>query len=184
MGQVVSILLANNPRIKMERAKPGDQQCEHVNCNGQCNLKAVDGGNRCRAHGGNKQENSIKAKELRNYRLARFNARIGEMGNSDYLLNLKDEVGVMRYILEEKLNACQNTQDLILQSGPLTDMIMKIDRVVTSCSKLEMKLGNFLDRTKITSMAQVIVQIITRHVTDETVIEAISDEILEALENI
>jgi hypothetical protein len=168
----------------MERAGPDDVQCEHVNSHGQCQLKAVDGGNRCRAHGGNKQENSIKAKELRNYRLARFQQRMGEMGHSDYLMNLKDEVGVMRYILEQKLNACQDEQDLILQSGPLTDLIMKIDKVVTSCSKLEMKLGNYLDRTRITNLAQVIVRIITEHITDETVIEAIAGDILKALEEI
>jgi hypothetical protein len=168
----------------MEKAQPGDNQCEHVNSAGQCQLKAVDGGNRCRAHGGNKQENSQKANQLRNYRLARFNAQIGEKGNSDYLLNLKDEVGVMRYILEEKLNACKNEQDLILQSGPLTDLVMKIDKVVTSCSKLEMKLGNFLDRTKITNLAQVIVQIMSEHIKDETVIEAITNDIEKALENI
>jgi hypothetical protein len=168
----------------MEKAGPDDQQCEHVNVQGQCPLKAVPGGDRCRAHGGNKQENAIKAQELRNYRLAKFNSRIGEMGHSNYLLNLKDEVGVLRYVLEEKLNACEDAQDLILQSGPITDLIMKIDKVVTSCSRLEMKLGNFLDRTRITNLAQVIVQIITAHITDESVIEVIADEILEALENI
>jgi hypothetical protein len=168
----------------MHKAKPGENQCEHVNATGQCPLAAVEGGNRCRAHGGNKQENSIKAKELRNYRLARFNSRISEMGNSNYLLNLKDEVGVLRYILEERLNACQTAQDLILQAGPLTDLIMKIDKVVTSCGRLELKLGNFLDRAKVTNLAQVMVQIITKYIEDEAAIEAISEELLEALENI
>ena len=72
--------------------------------------------------------------------------------------------------------------DLILISGPLSDLVVKVEKLVTSCNRIDSKLGNLLDRTKVAQYAQSLVQIIAKHVNDATVLEKISEEFLTILE--
>ncbi len=158
------------------------QRCQGTNTHGQCNNKAMENSNFCPAHGGNRGRDIAKKKELRNYRLARFNARLIELGNNDGIMSLRDEIAVLRVILEEKWNMAKDTHDLMLMSGPLSDLVVKIEKLVTSANRLESKLGNYLNKTKILQFAQIIIQIIGQHVNDENTLETIAEEILTALQ--
>jgi len=171
---------------KWERVDEDDpSRCQHViPTTGQCRNKAVEGSSYCPAHGGNKAYQAKQKSELRNYRLTQFKARIQELGNSEEILSLKDEVGILRLLIEEKINRCTNTNELLLVSGPLGDLIMKVERVVESCNRLESRLGNFLDRAKILTFAQTIVQIVSQYIQDEEQLDSLSNEILEALNHL
>ena len=84
-------------------------------------------------------------------------------------------------MIEEKINRCTDETDLLLVSGPLSDLIMKVEKVVASCNRLEMKLGNLLDRTKVVQFAQTVVAIVSNYV-DENDLEKIATEISNSLE--
>lgn len=158
-------------------------RCQYVISNiGQCSLKAVKNSQYCPAHGGNKAFQAKEKAELRNYRLNKFKQRIGELSSSDAILSLKEEIGIIRLLIEEKINQCDSTAELILISGPLSDLAMKADKLVTSCNRLDMRLGNLLDKGRVLQLAQTIVQIISHYVTDDEILEKISSQILEALE--
>ena len=157
------------------------RRCQGVNSRGQCTNKAMDNSDFCPAHGGNRGRDTAKKKELRNYRLAKFNSRLVELGNSDGVISLRDEIAVLRMMIEEKLNSCVDTHQLMMMSGPLSDLIMKVEKLVTSANRLESKLGSLLDKAKVLQFAQMIVQIIGQHVTDEEILETIAEEILSAL---
>lgn len=169
-----------------ERVDPEDpRRCQGVTHQGQCINKAVENSKFCPAHGGNKAFEANKVQELRNYRLDKFKAReVQRLGNSEGISSLKDEIGILRMLIEERLNQCNDAHDLMMMSGPLADLIMKVEKVVVSCNKLELRLGNLLDRSKILQLAQIIVQIINNYITDETTLDAISDDILNALNSI
>ena len=170
---------------KWERVGEDDpNRCQGVTSKGQCHLKAVENSKFCPAHGGNRAFQAAKAQELRNYHLSKYKARVGELGNSEGLSSLRDEIAILRMLIEERLNQCQDTHDLMMMSGPLADLIMKVEKVVTSCNRLESKLGNLLDRSKVLQLAQVIVQIIGSHIHDENLLDVISNDILTALEDI
>ncbi len=170
---------------KWERAGDEDlDRCQAVSGGGQCNMRAVEGSKFCPAHGGNQASAKIKQEEMRNYRLSKFKARLIELGNNDNVTNLRDEVAILRIMIEERINSCADAQELMMVSSPLSDLIMKVEKVVVSCNKLESKLGNLLDRTKALQFAQTIVQIIGNYVTDEDQLEKISDEILTALDDV
>lgn len=167
-----------------EKVKDEDdpQRCQHIiPTTGQCMLKAVVNSTYCPAHGGNKAFEAVQRKELRNYRLNKFKARIQELGNNEEIISLRDEIGILRILVEEKINQCQTETDLTLISGPLSDLLMKVEKVVSSCNRLESKLGDHLDRTKVLQFAQTIVQIISNYITDESALESISNEIFTAL---
>ena len=170
---------------KWERAGDEDlDRCQAISGPGQCNLRAVENSEFCPAHGGNMAHQANKNKELRNYRLSKFQARIAELGNNDNITNLRDEIAILRIMIEERINTCKDSHDLMLMSSPLSDLIMKVEKVVVSCNKLESKLGNLLDRNKALQFAQIIVQIIGNYITDEEELDKISEEILKALKDV
>ena len=151
---------------------------------GQCSNVQVEHSQYCPAHGGNKAFDAAKKKELRNYRLNKYNKRIQELGNSDVIMSLREEIALLRILIEEKINRCDTELDMILMSGPLSDLVMKVEKVVSSCNRLDSKLGEHLDKTKILQYAQMIVQIIAKYVDDDKVIEAINEDIFTALQDL
>lgn len=170
---------------KWERIKDEDdpRRCQGVKpSQGQCRNISVEGSKFCPGHGGNKAFEAEKAKNLKNYRLNKFHVRIQELGNSNFVMDLREEIALLRILIEEKVNQCQCDADLILISGPLSDLVVKVEKLVTSCNRIDFKLGNLLDRTKVLQYAQQLVQIVGKHVTDTTVLEKISEEFLTILE--
>ena len=161
------------------------RRCQYIRpTQGQCSNVQVEHSQYCPAHGGNKAFEAAKKVELRNYRLNKFHKRIQELGNSDVIMSLREEIALLRILIEEKVNRCDSELDLILMSGPLSDLVMKVEKVVSSCNRLESKLGDHLDRTKVLQYAQIIVQIIAKHVDSNEVVEAINEDIFTALQDL
>lgn len=172
---------------KWERVKDQDdpQRCHGiVGGRSQCINKACTGSNFCPAHGGNRAAQAKERQELKNYRLNKFHQRIAELGSSDEIISLRDEIGILRLLVEEKLNQCNSQTDLLLISGPLSDLIMKLEKIVTSCNRLENRLGNLLDKTKIINFAQFVVSIIGKHIKDEVILESIASEIIKGVTDV
>jgi len=140
----------------------------------------VPGGQYCLPHGGIRQIEKQKRQEMRNYRLSKYKARAEELGNSTHISSLKDEVAILRILIEEKINFCQDTQQLLLMSGPLSDLIMKCTVIVEKCHKLDAKLGNLLDRERVVIFAQTLIEIIGDYVEEEQ-LDEISTKITKSL---
>lgn len=166
----------------MERISGPDdpRRCQGITAHGQCQYLREDNSEFCIMHGGNRAGEQKKKKDLRNYRLTKFQARTSELANNDNLKSLGDEVGILRMLIEERINSCLDASELLLVSGPLADLVMKCSALVEKCQRLESKLGQHLDRTKVMQFAQVCVEIISNYI-DEDDIGSVSDEILKAL---
>ena len=169
---------------KFERVDADDpNRCQYIiPTRGQCILKACEGSSYCAAHGGNRGFQSKEKQSLKNYRLNKFADRISEKSSSSDILSLRNEIGILRLLLEEKINRCADESDLVMMSGPLSDLVIKIEKMVSSCNRLDSKLGNYLDRNEILQFSQVIVKIISDNIEDEALLEKISSEIYNALE--
>lgn len=166
----------------MEKVTDPDdpQRCQGIMKTGQCPNVSEEESNFCIMHGGNKGKEAEDKKQLRNYRLTKFRARAEQLSNSADLASLRDEVAILRIMIEEKVNSCNDSHELLLVSGPLSDLVMKCGVLVEKCNRLENKLGNFLDRNKITQFAQICIEIISRCVPEEHM-EQIGEEIFNAL---
>jgi len=169
-------------------------RCQAVNSQGQCpnlgaRLDEDDAAHRgpfCMAHGGNHAVNAQKKERVRNYQLtvARFRAQLDEKADSVGIKSLREEIAILRICLEERLNKCHDAMDLILQSGSISDMVMKINTVVQSCHKLEGSMGHLLDKQAILQFAQAVIGIISREIIDDPEkINIIADAILSELGN-
>jgi hypothetical protein len=152
------------------------ERCEAVVKSGQCIYKKVLGTKYCPMHAGSAQE-IVKKEKLRNYRLQKFQDRIFEKADSDIIKSLREVVGILRIIMEETFNQCQDSTDLMIYSPKIADLASKIEKVVVSAHKLEESLGSTLDKVQLLGIANKIVTIIGKHVSDETAINAIVDDI-------
>jgi hypothetical protein len=61
---------------------------------------------------------------------------------------------------------------------------MKIEKLVTSCDRMENRMGLLLSKDSVLQLASTYVQIINNYVADPALIEQISDEMVAATEQI
>ena len=140
--------------ISTKRAEDDDpRRCQAVTTMGQCHLMAVEGGSYCKIHGGASQENSARKARLRNYRLTQWRARVADFSEGEDVKSVREEIGILRLMMEERLNSCKNTSELILHSHAISDLVMKIEHVVHTCHKLESQMGQLMDKQAILRFA-------------------------------
>jgi len=153
---------------------------------GQCqNMAAKTEGGKygqfCMAHGGNRFLQSEEKCSLRNYQLDKFKARLSRHADSPGIKSLRDEIAILRMVMEERLNRCKDETDLVLQSGPISDLVMKIDKIVGSCHKLEGSMGQLLDKQALLQFASEVVEIVCEEIEDEAQMERIGNKIMQAV---
>ena len=162
------------------------ERCKGVCASGQCpnkGLRRSDGSvhDFCKVHGGFASEKSEIRDNLRNYQLTKFKARHDRHASSPQIKNLRDEVGILRMMMEEKLNKCADDNDLILQSGAISDLALKIEKVVGSCHKLEGSMNQLLDKQAILQFASEMIAVISNEIKDPLVLDRITAKLMLAI---
>lgn len=148
---------------------------------GQCLNVAVEGTTTCPAHGGAANAKVVETRQLNMYRVKKYQARLSEFAEHDKIKGLRDEIGILRMLIEERMNICHSDLDLMLHSSVLSDLVMKVEKLVTSCNRLEGQLGSMLDKTQALQLGNEVVEIVARHVENEQVLEEIANEIIESI---
>lgn len=171
-----------NPYLRVEDDSP--DRCQATMPKGQCHLVKYPGSNYCINHGGNSARDAAKAESHRGYRLGKYQARMQEFANGDEVKSLRQEIGILRVMVEERMSACQDTHDLMMHSTVLADLIMKVEKLVVSCNRLEVNLGVMLDKTQALQFGSEIVEIVAKYVEDEDVLSSIADEIIQSIDRL
>ncbi len=148
---------------------------------GQCPYRASPDSTYCPMHGGHLATNVANAERTRMYRLAKWQQRVSEFADNDQVKGLREEIGILRIIMEETLNMCQDSSQLMLYSSKISDTALKIEKVVSSCHRLEASTGILLDKQAALQIAGTIVEIIGRHVQDADTIELIAEEVINVI---
>ncbi len=163
--------------INWERVPEDHPEC----CESQgCTIKSLQGSNFCAAHGGNVGAAATAAASLKNYRLTKFTKEVQEKQGSSEIKSLTSEIGMLRQIIQEQWNACEDANDLILKSGPISDLFTKLEKLVTSCNNIDKTLGNLIDKEKVVLFAQTIIKIISPYIPEEK-LDELNFKIQEAL---
>lgn len=167
--------------VKFERAEPDDpNRCQAIVKNGQCPFKATEGVY-CPMHTADFKKDSYSKKEVRNYRLAQWQHRISEFSDNEKVKSLREEIGILRIILESMLTTCKDADHLLLYASKISDLVLKIEKVVSSCHRLEQSTGDLLDKTSIIHLCSSIVEIIGKYVQDQSILDLIGNEIVLAI---
>lgn len=167
---------------KFERCDPLDpRRCKcQLNGGAQCPYLSIENGDRCPMHAAATNHLVIQ-EQSRNYRLTKWQQRLNEFADHDKVKSLREEIGILRILLEETMAKCNDADDLMMYSGKITDVVMKIEKVVSSCHRLEASTGLLIDKTAILSLGSAVVEIIVKYITDEAKIKLISDDIVTAI---
>lgn len=155
-------------------------RCQAVGQKDQCPYMAVEGGSYCLRHGGATQRESNRQEAIRNYRLAKWQERVGQFADNDQVKSLREEIGVLRMLLEETVVRCAESTDLLIHSSTISDLVMKLEKLVASCHRLETASGQLLDRAAALQLASKVVEIVGRHVSDAEALDRIAQDIAEA----
>jgi hypothetical protein len=166
-----------------ERVEADDPRCcQGLGPQGPCNIKAVEGQRFCRMHFGIGNKHAEK-QAARNYRLHAYQHRVNEFADNDQVKSLREEIGVLRMLLEETINKCKNDTELLLYSNKIADLVIKIEKLVASCHKLEQSTGMLLDRGTVMMLGDVIIQIIGE-VCPPDKIQGVSERIIQSITDI
>jgi hypothetical protein len=149
---------------------------------GQCNMKSYKGSKYCLLHGGNKFKDNEEKQALRNYRLTQFSARAAELSHNSHVKSLRDEIGILRMMLEQRMNALNNTNEMIMHTPQISQLIMQINTLVTSAHKLELSLNEVLDKATLVLIADRIVELLSNNIENEALLEKIANELMVILE--
>lgn len=151
---------------------------------GQCMNRKMENSNYCPAHGGNRANKAAKEEEMRMYRIGKYQQRVNSLEDHGKIKSLRSEIAILRMMLEERLNQCSDSHDLMLHSQVVSNLVTNIEKLVTSCNRLDLQLGNMLDPTQAISWINEIVEIISTHIEDTEVLNTIADEILTSFQRI
>ena len=167
----------------IEICAPDDpNRCQGVTAFGQCNKLSIPGRDRCPMHDGAK---AIKnKKEVSGYQLTKWRGRLDRLADTNGVRSLRDEIGILKMTLEALVQRCQTDDDLIEKASAFGELIMKIEKVVLSCHRLEKTTGMMLDKTAALQIAANICQIIGEEVEDEDQIVRITDRIITQVLNV
>ncbi len=145
-----------------------------------CSWRAVPGTDKCKMHGGINVLHKQNATAIRNYRLGQWNQRVNEFADSPAVKSLRDEIGIARMTLEVIILKCQSPNQIFLHSNKIADMLSRIEKLITSCNRLEDKLGYTIDKASIIMITTQIVKVISLHVNKPT-LDQITQEIADVI---
>lgn len=152
-------------------------RCQANEKNQQCRYEAAEGSDFCPRHVSRGPRNQA----LKNYRLGKWQARVEEFADSNGIKSLREEIGILRMIMEGMLDKCHDSADVLLFAPRITDLAMKIEKIVSSCHKLENATGMLLDKSAALTLAGRVVEIIGGSIKNPDELNKIADQIAEAI---
>lgn len=161
------------------------ERCQGVTAIGQCRMKAYPGSQYCPQHNGTLHEQAqLMPNNERNYVLTKFQAQLDSKLGSPKIKSLREEIAILRMMLEARLNRCNDAYELMMDSGNISDLIARIEKIVVSCHKIEDAMGELLDKNALNTFASSVIGIISTILKDyPKLIGEIADGILALLEN-
>jgi hypothetical protein len=132
-------------------------------------------------HCGPSQATAQANKARRIYQLSKWQSRVGELADHEQVKGLREEIGILRLLMEEILGVCHDSTTLLMYSNRLSDLATRIEKLVSSCHRLEQSSGLLLDKSAALNIGAQIVEIVSRYVSNEDALDAIGQGIVDAI---
>lgn len=153
-------------------------RCEHTSKSGQCYHTAVEGSKFCADHCRDPQAGSKRQYMLNK---AIYQQRYSAFAESDDLRTLKDEIAILRMVMQERLNMIGSDSEMLASCGQIASLAVTIERLVKSCHTLESRLGSLLAKPTLLGIANDMVQILLQELADQPNYEVLVDKISERI---
>lgn len=156
-------------------------QCEYETPRGQCKRKAMVGSRFCERH-------EPKSEEIRLEQYILSKRVLGDSPTrhaaADEVKSLRAEIALLRSIVEHRINMLETDAEFVSALPTLKDSFLAIEKLVSSCHAMEVKLGTLLNKGALIDIAQKIVHIIDVNLDvpgKDEIMEKIGTEIARAI---
>jgi len=129
----------------------------------------------------------IMKEEKRQYLLSNhaYKTRHAQLSQHEALLSLRDEISLIKTLIEARFNAIKVEADLIAACLPLNQMLVTLERLIRSCQELERNVGSVLTKEALHQLARELVSILLDELRGvpnyEFIIDRVSARIVPAI---
>jgi hypothetical protein len=170
-----------------EKARyPNDpNRCQATTRHGQCIKLAVDNEIYCDYH--LRDRDAEDKQSLRAYMLTDpvTAGAAGRHSQVEELKSLREEIALARAMIERRLNLVESDADFLQACGTVNTYLLTLERLISSCHKLEVNLGALLSKGAIISLAQEMVGILMdelEHIDGyEQIVDRVSNRMVELI---
>jgi hypothetical protein len=160
-------------------------RCQASTQAGQCACEAVEGHPYCAYH---MRDRDIEDKmALKAYILTDpvISGSAGRHSQVEELKSLREEIALARAMIERRLNLVESNADFLNACGTVNTYLLTLERLISSCHRLEVNLGNLLSKAAILDLAKDIVSILMEELQEvpgfEEIVDRISERIITAI---
>jgi hypothetical protein len=153
--------MSNLPRV--ERADD-PRRCRGTTKVGQCWNIAVDGAEYCEACSGR----DLVLANRRSYQLTnpKYHARFIELSEDEDIKSLREEMALIRVLIEERFNQIQDSNDVAQHSGAISSLVLTLERLRTRSHIIEQNLGQLLHKTTVAKLVREFIIIVNEEVRE------------------
>lgn len=166
---------------------PADpRRCKYSYPHEQCWHEAESGCDNCAAHGGKSKAN---AEETRLYYLTEVDnrRRLAELSGHEQIKSLREEIGLVRMLIEKQVNAAKSDIELLGSCGTINGLLVTLEKLVKRCHELEQSFGELLSRQAALRLGQSLCEIVIEELQGieghEEVIDRIVERFFPAIKN-
>ncbi len=116
-----------------------------------------------------------------NYELKAWVEEIAQFATTERIISIRNEIGVLRLIVEERLNRCRTPHDLLCAAMPISNAIADIEKLVKSCQRLEDATGILLNEEAAVMFADQLIVIVGNHIQDSELLQEIVHEFTSSI---
>ena len=155
-------------------------RCQHTGVRGSCVQTAIDGSAYCEIH-------STEADRLKGYRLQdpELRRRFDELSRDASLETVKQEVLLLRVLIEDRLNFCKNAAERASALQYVTSSLATVDKLLNSLERLQRAASITLDKPTLSRLSEKIINILLDNLGDlpdrDEIVDRVAAEIAQAV---
>jgi len=133
-------------------------QCIYTTNSSQCNNLTIDPSGYCSTH----KRTRKGVKKERNYLLNNpvLNSSIQRQDTLNELKSLREEIMLARALVETRLNLAETDAELVASMPLIQSYIVTIEKLVSTCQRMEVSIGELLSKASLLTIAQEIVSVL------------------------
>lgn len=114
----------------------------------------------------------------RQYKIEKYQNRIKDFRDNPDIKSLRDEIAILRILVEERMNSIKDEFSMIAAAGPIAELISKIERTVRTCQAIEEKTGITLDRSQVMQIGDQLIGILIDAISSLNLPEDVTSSLL------
>jgi hypothetical protein len=150
----------------------------------QCPYLKVPGTDVCEIHAYHNRQRVSLTQNRKIYLAAQWQADAGPFADSDEIKSLRQEIGILRLLLFRMMESCKSPNDLLMRHSSISELILKIQKVVEACHKLEAASGGLLDKDHLSSFGLTVINLVSTYINDPDTLRKFAGALVEEIKKI